>query len=161
MKDLNKVDIGEKASDNQNDSEKETVEQTTAKQSSALTENSVETKPIKPVGKKAPKAVKISVVKAPKKEKPATEPMVQNVVIVDPKGEQEKPEPEKEQKDKIKVAKENAKKAEKKVDKLKKKVKKAKKKEVKPNKLKALKEKLEKALAKLKSNIKKLQKAKE
>ena len=157
MKDLNKIDIEEKASDNQDNSEKEIDETTTANQSGTLTEGIADSKETKPVRKKGSKTEgKVAVVKSPKKEKPETEPMVQKAVIVDLK---EKPEPDKKQKQKIKVVIKSAKKAEEKVDKLKKKVKKAKKNEVKKSKLKDLKIKLKKAFDRLKIKIKKLKKA--
>jgi len=161
MKDLNKIDIGEKASDSQNNSEKETAKPASEKQSGALTEGIADSKETKLANKKGPKTEeKVAVVKSPKKDKPETEPMVQNVVAIDLKEEQEKSEPDKKQKEKIKVVKKNTKKAEEKVDKLKKKVKKAKKNEVKKSKLKGLKDKLEKAIDKFKASIKKLKKVK-
>jgi len=156
MKDLNKIIESENAPDNQNDSAKKTVKPTAGKQSGALNEGIAETKEPNPDSKKATKTnAKVAVVKSLKKEKPETEPMVQNVAIIDSKEETEL---DKKQKEKIKVIKKNAKKSEEKVDKLKKKVKKAKKKEVKKSKLKGLKDKLEKAIDKLKTSTKKLKK---
>ena len=158
MKDLNKIEEDEKASDNQNDSAKETAK---AKRSGAVTEGNAESKETKVDNKKTIKTdAKIAVEKSSKKVKAETEPMVQNVAVIDLKEEQENAELDKKQKEKIKVIKKNTKKAEEKVDKLKIKVKKAKKKEVKKSKLNGLKEKLEKALDQLKTNIKKLKKAK-
>jgi hypothetical protein len=92
---------------------------------------------------------KIVVLKAPKKGKAETEPIVKTEVAVDLAEEKENP-------DSVKVIKKKAKKAEEKVDKLKKKVKKAKKKGEK----KELKEKLGKAIEKLKVSVKELKKAK-
>ena len=161
MKVISKIVEGENAPENQNDSAKKNVKPRTKKQSGTLNEGIAESTEIKPDSDEATKPdAKVPVVKSSKKEKHETEPMVQNVVIVDLKEEPENPEPDKKQKEKIKVVKNNAKKAEEKVDKLKKKVKKAKKKEVKKSKLNGLKDQLEKALEKFKISVKKLKKAK-
>jgi hypothetical protein len=110
-------------------------------------------KAAKQVHKKEIKAEeKIVIEKSKNKEKPEPKPMVQNVVLVVSKDEEEKPDQEKKD---IKLTKKKAKKIGKKVVKLKKKVKQAKKKEVKKSKLKGLKEKLEKALEKFKTTVKK------
>jgi len=190
MKDLHKIVEGENTENSQNDPKKEKSKHSMVKKvvtankimtepnetpniadlTNITTEASAEVVPndvytnkeAKPVNKKVVKAeAKVAVVKLPKKQKTKVEPMVQNVVIVDPKEEKENTDPDISQKEKLKEIKKKAKKAEEKVDKLKKKVKKAKKKEVKPSKLKALKEKLEKANVKLKTSVKKLKKEKQ
>jgi len=112
----------------------------------------------KPIVKKAPEAeTKIPVIESSKKVKSNPELKIQNLSLIESKGEQGKPDMGKEE---IKVIKKKAKKAEEKVDKLKKKVKKAKKKDVKKSKLKSLKEKLGKALKRLKIKVKELEKSK-
>ena len=112
----------------------------------------------KPIVKKAHEAeTKIPVMESSKKVKSNPELKIQNLSLIESKGEQGKPDMGKEE---IKVIKKKAKKAEEKVDKLKKKVKKAKKKDVKKSKLKSLKEKLGKALKRLKIKVKELEKSK-
>lgn len=183
MKDLNKNAETEKSNEEQNGSNKETVESSLIIEQPLVEKKIVVKAKRKPVPSNFVKSVpekaveimaknddepeakekaskkgekteaEIEVKKSPKKEKTETKPMVKKEVAVDLKEEKEKP-------DSVKVIKKKIKKAEEKVDKMKKKVKKAKKKEVKKSKLKGLKEKLENALEKFKDKVEKLKEVK-